>query len=154
MGDMRSGRFKARGIKGSEQFGEAGENKTLQIAVDLDIPELGRSVTTFLFMSPAAAPYSVERLRALGWKGENITDLSGIDANEVEVEVRSEMYQGKQQWRVEILTGPGRVTLSNTIDKAAFAARFASLGLGLKAGGSAPTNTAGGGGGADEPPPF
>src|SRR5208337_1473042 len=112
MAEMRAGRFKARGIAGSQQYGEAGANKTLQIAVDLNIPDLGRSVTTFLYFSTAAKPYSIERLRALGWKGNDIRDLSGIDANEVDVEVRSEPYEGKQQWRVEILTGPGRVVLA------------------------------------------
>jgi hypothetical protein len=129
MAEMRAGRFKGRGIKGSEQYGEAGANKTLQIAVDLNIPELGRSCTTFLYLSAAAAPYSIERLRALGWKGTDIRNLEGIDTNEVDVEVRSEMYENKQQWRVEILTGPGRVVLQSTVDKDAFAARLAALGI-------------------------
>ena len=150
MADMKAGRFKGKAIPQSIQYGEAGESKTLQIAVDLTIPELERTCTTFLYFSQAAAPYSFERLRALGWKGDDIRNLAGIDANEVDVEVRNESYQGKTQWRVEILTGPGRVTLSNTLDKEAFAARLKAV-----MGNTAPTGGAGvvpAGGSADAPP--
>jgi len=163
MADMKAGRFKGRGVAGSEQYGDAGANKTLQVAIDLVLPELGRSVSTFLFFSKDAAPYSIERLRALGWEGNDIRNLKGIDKNEVDVEIISEMYEGKQQWRVNILTGPGRVTLANTVNKDEFAARLAALGISVD--GSSSSSGGGGGGGAgggaagnsasgEEPPPF
>jgi hypothetical protein len=123
------GRYKCKGIAGSQQFGLAGDKETPQIAVDLAFPD-GSSMTTFLFFSPGAAPYSFQRLTALGWKGngaKDLTDLTGIDANEVDVEVREEVFDGKTRLKAEILTGPGRVMIEKTVDPASFAARVAAL---------------------------
>jgi hypothetical protein len=127
--DIKAGTYKAKAVKGSEQYGESSnENKTLQIGIDMQIPALERSLTTFLYFSQAAAPYSFERLRALGWKGNDIMDLTGIEENEVEVSVRIEEYNGKPQIRCDIITGGGgKVVMQNKIDKAAFAARLAAI---------------------------
>jgi hypothetical protein len=124
--NITEGRYKAHAIKGSEQYGEAGSG-TLQLAIDLEVPELGRTLTAFLYFSEAATPFSIDRLRTLGWQGDNIRDLKGIDANEVDVDVRTEVFEGQTRWRVEILTGPGRVTLTKSLDKDAFAERVAAL---------------------------
>jgi hypothetical protein len=123
------GRYKAKGILGSQQYGLAGDKETPQIAVDLAFPD-GSSMTTFLFFSPGSAPYSFQRLTALGWKGkgpQDLANLSGIDQNEVDVEVREDEYDGKVRLKAEILTGPGRVVIEKTVDPASFAARVAAL---------------------------
>lgn len=123
------GRYKAKGILGSQQYGLAGDKETPQIAIDLAFPD-GSSMTTFLFFSVAAAPYSFQRLTALGWKGkgpQDLANLAGIDTNEVDVEVSEKTYDDKIQLRAEILTGPGRVVIEKTVDPASFAARVAAL---------------------------
>ena len=121
--DIKAGHYKARAIKGMEHYGESGTG-TLQLTIELNVPALGRSLKTFLYFSEAATPYSMERLRALGWSGSDLRKLDGIDANEVEIEIRSETYEGKPQKRVEIVT---RGTAAKTIDADAFAARVAAL---------------------------
>jgi hypothetical protein len=122
---IKAGRFKARAIKGSEQYAESGSNKTLTVALDLQVKELEQSVTTFLYCSPAAYPYSVAKLRACGWKGDDITNLEGVDANEVDIDIEMETYEGKSRPKVNILDGGGgKVRLDAVIDKAAFKARL------------------------------
>lgn len=123
------GRYKCKGIAGSQQYGLAGDKETPQIAIDLAFPD-GSSMTTFLFFSPGSAQYSFQRLTALGWKGKGPNDLgnlTGIDTNEVDIEVREETFEGKTRLKAEILTGPGRVVIEKTVDPASFAARVAAL---------------------------
>lgn len=122
---LPKGFYKGRAIKGSEQYGVS-KNGNDQIVIDLDLGELGQA-STFLNFSDAAAPYAIERLRACGWKGDDVTDLTGIDANEIDVQVKYETYQGKEQMKVEIATGGGKVKLENQMDdrsKRAFGARM------------------------------
>lgn len=123
-----AGIHKGRGTMGI-QYGTT-TNGHDQIVIDLALSELGETVSTFLIFSDAAAPYAIERLRAMGWIGDDLSDLTGIDQNEVDVEVKYEMYDGKERMRVQILTGGGRVVLQNTMDdkgKKAFAAKFKGL---------------------------
>lgn len=154
------GQYKGKAIKASVQHGET-ETGNLQIAIDLDLKDTsGQSVgqmTTFLFLTPGAAPYSYERLRALGWKGqgpEDIDNMDGIDTNEVDARVtQPEQYtaaDGQKKMgssKLEILTGAGKVTLNKKLDTATFKARLRALGTG---GGGGPVPAAGGG----TAPPF
>jgi hypothetical protein len=133
MADIKVGRTKVRAIKGSQQFGLAGDKDTPQLVLDVTSKDWGgASMSTFLFFSSAAAPFSFQRLWALGWKGKGWQDLAsghldGIDTNEVDFEVREEEYDGRIRLKGEILTGPGRVTIEKTISSDAFAARVGAL---------------------------
>lgn len=51
-----------------------------------------------------AGPYSLDRLRALGWEGDDIRNLDGIDKNDVDVEVQYETFEDKRRMRVQIVT--------------------------------------------------
>lgn len=141
-GQIAAGYYKGRAVAGSEQYA-TGKNGTEQVAIDVGIPSLNRTYTTFLYFSDAAAPFAIERLRACGWKGDDIANLSGIDANEIDVQIKYEAYQGQDRMKVEIATGGGRVKLENQMDeraKRAFAARMKAM---LKNGGNgaAPANS-------------
>jgi hypothetical protein len=132
MANIAAGIYKGRAIAGSEQYGvtKGGHD---QIVLDLDIQVSDGEVwrlSTFLVFSDAAATYSIDRLRACGWTGDDVTNLAGIDRNEVDVEIAYEMYDGKDRLRVQIMTGGGRVTIQNKLDdskKRAFGARFKNL---------------------------
>lgn len=120
------GVYKGRGIAGSEQYG-ATSNGNDQIALDLALADIGETATTFLIFTDKSAEFSIQRLRALGWQGDDLSDLTGIDRNEVDVEIKYEVWEGKERMRVQILTGGGRVVLQQTMDtkaKKAFAAKF------------------------------
>jgi hypothetical protein len=144
---MKFGTFKARAVKGSEQYGET-KNAYPQIAVTMRM-DLGdgnsQDWTTYLIFSPDAAPYSFERLRALGWKGNDLSqELVGIDANEVDVRMFSEDYNGKPQSKCEIVAGGGTVKLDKPISREAFAAKVKAI--------SGVQGSIGGAGGSAKPP--
>lgn len=128
-GNVAAGFYQGRAIAGSEQYGVT-NNGNEQIALDLEIPSIGKTFTTFLFFSDAAAPYAIERLRACGWKGDDLSKLTGISDNEVTVQIKYETYNGEQRMKVDIATGGGRVKLENQMDekaKRAFATRMKAL---------------------------
>ncbi len=123
-----AGTYRAKGIAGSEQYGLT-SNGNDQIVLDLELFDIGETVSTFLVFTDAAAQYSIDRLRALGWSGSDLSNLSGFDQNEVEVRVKYEVYKGEEKMKVEILTGGSRVKLQEQMDdraRKAFAAKFAS----------------------------
>jgi len=126
---IEEGVYKGRGIEGSAQQGVT-SNGTEQVALDIEIPALGRAVTTFLYFSDNAAPYSLERLRALGWEGGDDPSFPGISKNEVDVSIKYENYQGEDKLKVEIVTGGGRVVLKTPMSdqqRRGFMARLAKL---------------------------
>ena len=109
MNKIEAGTYKARGVEGSVQKGTS-KSGTEQIALNLDIPSLGRQVTTFLYFSDNAIQYALDRLAALGWDGTP-GKYNGISKNEVDVQIRYEMYDGKEQMKADIYTGGGQVVL-------------------------------------------
>jgi hypothetical protein len=130
MADIAAGRYKGKAVKGSEQYNML-EGKAPCVAIDLKIASAAGDVfmTTFLYFSEAAAPYSYERLRALGWKGTgpaDLADLSTLD-QEVDIEVTKEVYEGKERTKANILTGASRVTLTDKVDPKIFAAKVAAM---------------------------
>lgn len=127
--DRLEGIFKGRGIAGSQQFKSENGTDTMKIDLDLQTPTGVRRLSTFLYLSPKAIQYSVERLRALGWDGSSILDAVGIGQNEVNVQVRYEMYKDKEQMRVEIMAGGGRIEFEPMAPdaKRQLAARVAAL---------------------------
>ncbi len=113
---IQAGRYKAHAVSGSMQFGMSAKGNE-QISVDLLLPT-GEMVTTFLSFSDAARPYSEDRLVALGWAGIG-HELDEAELNrEVDVDVSYQDYQGKQQMRVDIVPGGGRVKMKTTLDEA------------------------------------
>ena len=129
MSTIQPGYYKARAIAGSAQYGTT-NNGNDQIILDVDVPDLGRSLQVFLTFTDASATYSIEKLRRCGWVGDDVRDLSGIDANEIEVSVSFETYQGKERMKVDIANGGGKFTLEKPMDSSSkdrFAARMKSL---------------------------
>ena len=145
---MKLGTFKGRAVKGTEQYGET-KNSYPQIALPMRM-DIGdgnsQDAVTFLIFSPDSAPYSFERLRALGWKGNDLSqELVGIDANEVDVNVRADQYEGKAQIKCDIVAGGGTVKLDKPISRDAFAAK-------VKAISGVQTGVPGAAGGGSRPP--
>jgi hypothetical protein len=135
---IEPGIYKARGVEGSAQHGHS-KNGTEQVTIDLELPALGKMLSTFLYFSDDAAPYALERLRALGWEGGDDPSFPGISRNEVDVQVKYEMYEGAEKLKVDIVTGGGRVVMKNTMNdqqKRGFMSRISKLD---KQSGTAPT---------------
>lgn len=121
---MQVGRYRGRGIQSSLQYGHS-SNGGEQVAINLKL-DTGEVVTTRLSFSGQAEPYSIERLKALGWDGS--ADFAGCDHSEVDVGITTEEYNGKEQFVVQILTnGFAFKTPMNAAQKQAFGARLAKL---------------------------
>lgn len=124
--------FKGRAVKpgpdgAPHQFGRS-TNQNLEILVAMAIPELGGAIKTIpLSFSANAAPYSKEKLAALGVQEQDIATLAGIDKNEVDVRAFVEHYDGKDRLKWEILSGMQQFTTSNPISGREFAANLAAL---------------------------
>lgn len=115
--EPKEGRYKAKAATpdasgAPHEFGKSTSGKP-ELLVHLFVPDLQRTFVSPLYFSPDAAPYSEERLRALGCT--DITTLAGIDSNEVDVEVKYEFYDGKWRIRVQILSGGGVFHTSNPL---------------------------------------
>ena len=124
-GKVPAGFYRGRAIEGSEDFGMS--DKGEQLALGVEIPSLSRRFTVFMSFSDAAMKYSVEKLRACGWTGEDITNLAGVSKNEVDISVKYETWKGEERMKVDIYAGGGRVKLDNPLDerqKREFAARM------------------------------
>lgn len=109
---IKAGRYKARGVAGSEDFGKS-SNGNDQVAITLALSETGQRVTAYLSFTEKAKPYSMERLYALGWTPGSDESLPGIDRNEVDVDITYEMYNGKEQMKVNIATAGGGISEEN-----------------------------------------
>jgi hypothetical protein len=145
MFDPKPGIYKGRVVKGTEEYGES-PNGNPELYLQIEIPELdNRRFTTVLYFSGDAAPYSVPRLRACGWEGNDISNLEGIDKNEIAIDIGYPIDpgDGKPKRKVQISTGGGVFGTKKPIDRQTFAAKVAAItGMAI-----------GGGGGAAAPKP-
>lgn len=125
---IEAGIYRARAVAGKEQYGQT-QNGNDQIVLEMDLPDIGQTVSVFLYFSDAAAPHSMKRLRLAGWTGDDLANLVGLGSRECDVVVKYEEYQGEQKMKVEIQSG-GTVVLENQFDdksKKAFGAKFKAL---------------------------
>ena len=131
-----AGKYKVRAVHGSEQYGRS-SGGTEQINVDVEFiggEQEGATATVFLYLSDAAVEYSIAKLRALGWKGDKISELTGLGDTEAHALVKYETYQGEERMKVDILAGGmGRVKVGNPMDPRAKSALDARLAAKIKA---------------------
>lgn len=83
------GIFKGRAVAGSAKWGRStGGHRQIGLVVKV---AQGRSAPregiVYLIFSPDSQEYAMDRLRALGWQGNDISDLRGIDRNYVDIDV-------------------------------------------------------------------
>jgi hypothetical protein len=91
------GSFRARAQ--SATLGYAGTG-TAQVAVRFEITDseyAGKTATWFGSFTERSWDRTVESLRHCGWQGDDISDLTGIDQNEVELVMEEEEHNGA--WR-------------------------------------------------------
>lgn len=148
--DPKEGRYKAKAATpdatgAPHEFGKS-KNQKPELLVHLFLPDLQRTFVSPLYFSVEAAQYSEERLRALGCT--DITTLAGIDANEVDVDLKYEFYDGKWIMKVQILSGGGVFHTSNPV--AGGGREFAAL---IQATTGRPPNLSGGPAGNGAAPP-
>lgn len=124
------GRYKARGIEGA--LGTTSKNNP-QVAVLVEITEgeyAGQQRTWYGHFTDKTEERTLESLRHLGWETDDLTDLRGIDANEVSIIIGHEEDErdGTMRERVRwINSGGSGLAMKERMDDAAaraFAARM------------------------------
>lgn len=112
MDDIAEGYYRAQAVGTDEPHVQLGtsSNGNDQVAIELKLLDVDRTVFTVLTFSDAAKPFAIERLKALGWKGGQSFD--GITDNEVRVRAKRETYTdrtgaSKTVTKFDIMTGAG-----------------------------------------------
>lgn len=85
------------------------------------------SITWFGYFTEDSADRTLDSMRHCGWAGDNLGELDGLSANEVELVLDEEEYNGKVRTKVKWVNRPARLALKtqlNTNQAAAFAARM------------------------------
>ena len=110
------------------------ENGTPMITLSVTGPDLDGTSDTVLYITEKSIDFQLERLRATGWKGTDLSDMSGIGEKEFDYEIRYEDYFDKAKnetrkvMKTQILTGGGRIQISKPENNLkAFAAKIALL---------------------------
>ena len=131
---LSEGTYRARAAE--LDFGFAGTG-TEQIAVRFLTTE-GESITWYGYFTDKAAQYAIQALRACGWKGDDLFELTVEDLpDEVELVVQEDEYDGQTRMRVAFINalGSGSVALKERMDDAQrrkFAARMKGLCMKVK----------------------
>jgi hypothetical protein len=122
-------------VEGGVQYSES-EKGTLEIILDCLIEVDGSQIPaqTFLYFNEKTYPFSVERLRAAGWEGDDLSNLAGIGKNKIKFQKSSETFEGKLKHKIQIASGGGRFETKKPVDPKQFAARVAAIMGGNKSG--------------------
>lgn len=127
MSTLVPGTYTARAVSAALGLTDSGKE---QIAIDfvvLDEGFAGQHITYYGYFTEKTEDRTLESLRYCGWRGDDLTDLSGIDANEVRIECENDTYEGKTRLKVAWVNGMGGLALKTpmTPDQTrAFAARM------------------------------
>ena len=134
---MQAGTFKAKAKTWTLAEASTG---TLQVAVEFEFASDAdgtlERITWYGYLTDAAFNRTIEALRHCGWKGDDLSDLQGLDANEVELVLAEEEYKGHVNIRVQWVNKPGGLAVKAPLaaDKAkAFAASMRDRIRGLDA---------------------
>jgi len=142
------GKYLARCIDNPSQirWGRA-KSGAEQIALSFAFLENGKPGSSTIewvggFGSDQAAEITIKALRACGWSGDDLLDLSGINDCDVELDIAWDEYQGERRLRIKWVNRPGsgRLTFRDALDersKKALAARM--RGMIARANGGAPS---------------
>lgn len=100
---LAKGKYRARAIEWS-QVTEHAKTGTEEIRVLFQVTDEGEfnghHITWRGYFSEQTAERTIESLRYLGWSGDDVTNIQGLDANEVQIVVEHEEYQGKTQVKI------------------------------------------------------
>ena len=135
---MREGYYRARA--GDPALGHSSTGKE-QIAVMFTITEdceyNGKRLAWYGYFTDAAFDITLKALRAMGWKGHDLNDLSTVGSKESSVVVKHEVYKGETKVRIAFVNELGGGMLKDRMGEAdaqSFASRMKGKILALEAG--------------------
>lgn len=90
--------------------GEGTPKEKEQLAVEFQVLTEGApesALTWYGYFTEATADRTIEAMRYMGWTGTDFAALEGLDANEVELVVEDEEYEGNVRAKVQWVNKPG-----------------------------------------------
>ncbi len=83
-----------------------------QVAVSVELTNeeggpTGERIAWYGTFTDAAYPYTLKALRTMGWKGDDISDLSMMPGTQVSVVLENDSYNGKTRLKVKFVNPPG-----------------------------------------------
>lgn len=127
--------FRSSAVAIAESFGlEPNKNPDKEPTVVgkvrcIDGEHAGKEITLFLSLVGGAAEITMKDLRAMGWTGNDITNLEGLGGVKFDITGKEETYEGKTRVRYSVVRV--RPTL-RAEDQKAFAAKFKAMAASLK----------------------
>lgn len=94
-------------------LGESSTGKEqVGISFDITTPDADiQTITAYLYFTEQTWERTVESLRHCGWTGTDVSDLTGLDANEVELVIEDDTYDGKTRPKVKWINRIGGLEL-------------------------------------------
>lgn len=125
-------KYKARAIEWSQVTeNENSHNEEIRVLFEITDGDFKGTQRTWRgYFSEKTAERTLESLRYMGWTGDDITDVQGLDANEVQIVIGHEMYEDKLQEKIQWvnrLAGVFVGTPMNDARKMAFKERMKGL---------------------------
>lgn len=94
MSEIAPGKYRGRAV--SWGLGEASTGSE-QVAIEFVVMDVegveGPHITWYGYFTDAAFPHTMKALRTCGWQGDQLTDLTGLDANDVQLVIENETGQ-------------------------------------------------------------
>jgi hypothetical protein len=106
---LTTGQYKARGVEAALGFAGTGKE---QIAVLLEVSDgekKGETITWYGYFTEQTVDRTIESLETLGWTGDDISKLDGVNRNEVQIVVEEE--EGRAHPRVKWINRLGGLAM-------------------------------------------
>ena len=121
----QAGTYRARAIEADLRVSKNGNE---MVVVNFHVESERSNLTWFgTFASSRGANVALRALRAMGWTGDDITDLSGCTKNDVDLVVEMEVWEGESRAKVKGVNAPSKGVVGESMDaarKAAFRDRI------------------------------
>jgi len=125
--------YRAQAIDGHLGFTSKGNEQVVVRFEIVDGPQKDQSIQWFGFFTEACFDRTIQSLRHCGWKGDDVSELTGIDTREVDIVVEHDTYQGKVTPKVRWVNQAGGGVGMSPVQAADFAASIKARIAGMKA---------------------
>lgn len=156
---MDVGTYRGRALRA--ELSESSKKGTPQVVVTIEAVDTGETIEHPMYLTAAALQYAVRDLRKMGWRGDDLSDLSTVGSKEFEIVVEEEEYEGNFYARVKYINdiggGPRLGKPMSDAQKKAFAARMRGAVIAASGGKAAPApqrTSVSAPAGPSEPSPF
>lgn len=125
---LKAGTFTVKGVRGALGYTNTGKE---QVGVELCVVDdgefFGERITWYGYFTEKTFDRTIESLRILGWDGDDLSDLTGLDRNEAQAVIEEDEYDGKLRLKVQWINAKGGLAIQKPMgdsEAASFAQRM------------------------------